>query len=234
MKIKFYAHSCFRMEGSTTVVTDPYEPKVAQFDPINEPADLVLMSSDTDRFHNDPSHVLGRSGAPGAPVVVNTLDVPEGGASYAGLHVRAFPCRERIQLRLLIRGFLPRRNALYAFELDGVRILHTGDIGIPFKKRYLDELRGKVDVMFALSGGVHNIEPGRLMQDIREIQPRLVIPMHYYSPKGRLDILPVEDFMARFPKDRVVRPGSSELEVTPESLAALPAGTTLHVLEQSR
>jgi L-ascorbate metabolism protein UlaG (beta-lactamase superfamily) len=229
LKIKFYAHASFRLEGQDrTVVTDPYEPKVSQFDPIDEPADLVLMSSDTDRFHNDPSHVRGN------PTAVNTLTVPEGGASYAGIPVRAFPCRERVQLKLLLAGFLPRKNAMYAFDLDGLRVLHTGDIGIPFRKRYLDELRGKVDVMFALSGGVHNIDPGRLMKDIREIKPRIVIPMHYYSPKGRLKILPVEDFMARFPKDRVVRAGSSELEVTRESLPALPGDTTLYVLEQSR
>jgi L-ascorbate metabolism protein UlaG (beta-lactamase superfamily) len=226
LKIKFYAHASFRLEGKDrTVVTDPYEPKVAQFDPIDEPADLVLMSSDTDQFHNDPSHVQGN------PVAVNTLTVPAGGASYAGVPVRAFPCRERVRLHLLIRGYLPRRNAMYAFELDGLRILHTGDIGIPFKKRYLDELRGKVDVMFALSGGVHNIDPGDLMKDIREIRPRMVIPMHYFSPKGRLKILPVEDFMGRFPADHVVRVGGPELEVTP---ASLPSETTLYVLEQSR
>lgn len=226
MKIKFYAHASFRLEGKDrTVVTDPYEPKVSQFDPIQEPADLVLMSSDKDRFHNDPSHVLGN------PTAVNALTIPEGGASYAGIPVRAFPCRERVQLKLLIFGFLPRKNAMYAFNLDGLRILHTGDIGIPFRKTYLDELRDKVDVMFALSGGVHNIDPGRLMEDIREIRPKIVIPMHFFSPKGRLKILPVEDFMGRFPADRVVRVGGPELEVTPESL---PSETTLYVLEQSR
>jgi L-ascorbate metabolism protein UlaG (beta-lactamase superfamily) len=226
LKIKFYAHACFRLEGKDrTIVTDPYEPKVSKYDPIDEPADLVIMSSDKDRFHNDPSHVRGN------PTTVNALTIPEGGGTYAGVTVRAFPCRERVKLKLLIFGFLPRKNAMYAFNLDGLRILHTGDIGIPFRKSYLDELRDKVDVMFALSGGVHNIDPGRLMEDIREIRPKVVIPMHFYSPKGVLKILPVEDFMARFPKDRVVRAGVSEMEITPESL---PAETTLHVLEQSR
>ena len=83
-------------------------------------------------------------------MVVNALTIPEGGAPYAGIQVRAFPCRERVQLKLLLVGFLPRKNAMYAFDLDGVRVLHTGDIGVPFKKKYLDELRSKVDVMFAL------------------------------------------------------------------------------------
>lgn len=226
MKIKFYAHACFRLEGKDrTIITDPYEPQASHFDPIDEAADLVILSSAKDRFHNDASHVRGN------PTVVNAVTIPKGGGSYAGVTVRPFPCRERAKLKLLMVGFLPRKNAMYAFNLDGLRILHTGDIGVPFKPGYLDELRGKVDVMFALSGGVHNIDPGRLMEDIREIRPKVVIPMHFYSPKGVLKILPVEDFMARFPKDRVVRAGSSEMEITPDSL---PSETTLHVLEQSR
>lgn len=226
MKIKFYAHSCFRLEGeSRAIVTDPYEPKVAWFDPIDEPADLVLMSSNTDRFHCDPSHVLGE------PTVVNALDIPAAGATIDGLAVRAFRARERFQRRLLIRGILPRSCAMYAFTLDGVRVLHTGDIGRRFKSREIEDLRGNVDVMFALSGGVHNIEVDDMKKAIDAISPKIVIPMHYFSPKGRLKILPVEEIAGRFPAGRVVRVGGPEVEVTP---ATLPAETRLYILEQSR
>ena len=62
MKIKFYAHASFRLEGDgLAVVTDPYTPDRSGFDPIDEPADVVIMSSATDDFHSDPSHVTGRS-----------------------------------------------------------------------------------------------------------------------------------------------------------------------------
>lgn len=226
MKIKFYAHSAFRLEGeSRTIVTDPYEPKVAWFDPINEPADIVLMSSNTDRFHCDPSHVLGE------PTVVNALEIPAGGLDVDGLTVQAFRARERFQRRLLIRGILPRSCAMYAFALDGVRVLHTGDIGRRFKKREIEALRGNVDVMFALSGGVHNIEVDDMKRAIDAIGPRIVIPMHYFSAKGRLKILPVDEIARRFPAGRVMRVGGPEIEVTPETL---PAETRLYILEQSR
>ena len=48
MKIKFYAHASFRLEGEgLALVTDPYTPgpAVSNFDPINEAADVVIMSS---------------------------------------------------------------------------------------------------------------------------------------------------------------------------------------------
>ncbi len=76
LSVSFYAHASFRLVGDgLTVITDPYTPGPAGagFDPIDESADLVLMSSATDRFHSDPSHIIG------APLVVNTLlhDGPE-------------------------------------------------------------------------------------------------------------------------------------------------------------
>lgn len=226
MKIKFYAHACFRLEGEgRTIITDPYEPAVAWFDPINEPADLVLMSSNTDRFHCDPSHVQGD------PEVINALEVPPGGTQVDGLAIRAFPTRERYQWHLLRRGILPRKCAMYAFTLEGVRVLHTGDIGRSFTREQIAALRGRVDVMFALSGAVHNIEHKDLLKGITAIQPKIVIPMHYYSPKGRLDILPVEEVMRRFPAERVVRIGGPEVEI---ALETLPPETHLYVLEQSR
>jgi L-ascorbate metabolism protein UlaG (beta-lactamase superfamily) len=82
-----------------------------------------------------------------------------------------------------------------------------------------------------LSGGVHNIEVDDMKRAIDEIGPRIVVPMHYFSPKGRLKILPVDEMARRFPADRVVRVGSSELEILPETL---PAETHLYILDQAR
>ena len=70
----FYAHASFRLEADgLAVVTDPYTPGPkpgSGFDPIDEPADLVIMSSSMDSFHSDPSHVRGD------PVVVDALELP--------------------------------------------------------------------------------------------------------------------------------------------------------------
>jgi L-ascorbate metabolism protein UlaG (beta-lactamase superfamily) len=86
MRITFYAHASFRLETpEVSVVTDPYTPGASGFDPIDEPADLVIMSSATDRFHSDPSHVRGD------PVIVNALlDVPPEGIVVRGVPIRAF------------------------------------------------------------------------------------------------------------------------------------------------
>ena len=226
MKIKFYAHASFRLEADgLAVITDPYTPgpQNSGFDPIDEPADIVIMSSATDPFHSDPSHVRGD------PTVVNALELPPEGADVRGVHIRPFPAMESMTFDF---GRDPDANALYLFTLGGVRVLHMGDIGNPLPQEHLDALGGQVDVLFALAGAHATIALDDLDAAISAIGPRVVIPMHYYSPRGVLDIEPVDTFLERYPADSVTRVGGPQLELTPESLPV--EAPHIYVLEQSR
>jgi L-ascorbate metabolism protein UlaG (beta-lactamase superfamily) len=225
MKIKFYAHASFRLEGDgLAIVTDPYTPgpDVSGFDPIAEPADIVIMSSATDRFHSDPSHVLGN------PVVVNAVDVVAQGVTVHGVQIQALPSMESLTWDF---GRDPEDNAMYYFTLEGLRFLHIGDIGNPIANTHLAQLAGKVDVMFALTGGNATIALDDLDAAIQAINPRVIIPMHFFSPKGRLKILPVTEFTQRYPAEMVTFVGKPELELTQ---AMLPDQPHIYVLEQSR
>ncbi len=226
MKIRFYAHASFRLEADgLAVITDPYTPGPhnSGFDPIGEPADVVVMSSATDPFHSDPSHVRGD------PIVVNALELPPEGAEVRGLHVRPFPAMESMTFDF---GRDSDANAMYLFTLGGLRVLHMGDVGNPISQEHLDALRGNVDVLFALAGAHATIALEDLDAAIEAIGPRGVIPMHYYSSRGVLDIEPVDTFLERHPADSVTRVGRPELELTPELLPA--EAPRIYVLEQSR
>ena len=230
MKITFYAHASFRLEGDgLTVITDPYTPGRSKFDPINEPADIVLMSSATDEFHSDPSHVLGN------PEVVNTLHLPPEGRTVKGLKVRSFPATESLTFDYQSEyGRDPDANALYHFEIGGLRFLHMGDIGTSVPQGHLDALTGQVDVLLALTGEHATIALDDLDDAIAQIGPRAVIPMHYFHPKGVLKIEPVEKFAARLPTDRVTRVGAASMTLTPDMLPPAGAPPHIYVLEQSR
>jgi len=109
VKIRFYAHASFRLEADElAVITDPYTPgpKNSGFDPIDEPADIVIMSSATDDFHSDPSHVRDD------PTVINALELPPEGADVRGLHIRPFPAMESMTLTSLASssGFTRRAS----------------------------------------------------------------------------------------------------------------------------
>ena len=219
MKIKWYGHACFRIEGDdTVVVTDPYTPEVAGLDPMNEPADVVVMSSATDRFHSDASMV------PGDPKILNALQISGRGlVEVNDVAFEALPTMESLRHKET-----PDENAIYRFELEGISILHLGDLGNPLTDEQVALLRGRVDVLLALTGGPPTIELEDLQRAIGEIRPRVVIPMHYRIPKLKLDILPLEAFTSRYPDAVVTRVGATEVEFGPDTL---PPTLRIYVLE---
>jgi L-ascorbate metabolism protein UlaG (beta-lactamase superfamily) len=220
MRIKFYAHASFRLESDQlAVVTDPYTPAPGNsgFDRIEEPADIVIMSSATDSFHSDPSHVLGN------PTVVNALELPQEGKTVGPLYIKSYPAYESMTFDYRAAyNRDPDANALYHFEIGGLRVLHMGDTGVPVLTEYLD----------ALAGAHATIALDKLDEAIKAIKPKAVIPMHYYSPKGVLKIEPVEKFLAYYSPENVTRVKGSTLELTPATLPK--TGPHIYVLEQSK
>jgi L-ascorbate metabolism protein UlaG (beta-lactamase superfamily) len=219
MKIKWYGHACFRIEGdSIAIVSDPYTPEVAGLNPVDEPADVVVMSSATDRFHSDASMV------PGDPKILNALEIADTGpVEVNDVVFEALPTMES-----LTHKENPDENAIYRFELEGISILHLGDLGNPLTAEQLTLLRGRVDILLALTGGPPTIELKDLEWTIEEIGPRVVIPMHYQIPKLKLNILPLEAFTARCSDDVVTRVGATEVEF---SFDTLPRTLRIYVLE---
>ena len=224
MRLTFYAHASFRLQApEVSVVTDPYTPGVSGFHPIDEPADLVIMSSATDRFHSDPSHVRGE------PTVANALlDVPPEGLTVHGVPIRAFPTSESLTFDF---GRDPDANAMYLVTVGGVRVLHMGDVGNAIASPVLETLAGQVDVLLALAGAHATIALDDLDQAIEAIAPRIVIPMHYWHPRGVLPIDSVDRFLERHPEEMVTRQHNSSLTI---SSGHLPEARRIIVLDQAR
>ena len=79
MKITWYGHAAFLIEtAGLRVILDPYRsPDSGGYEPIAEPADLVVVSHENDRYH---SH-LGQIVPPFE--VIRALEVPPGGRPSA-------------------------------------------------------------------------------------------------------------------------------------------------------
>jgi L-ascorbate metabolism protein UlaG (beta-lactamase superfamily) len=191
MKITWQGHACFYVESSSgmRIVTDPYTPSIAGLAPLTEPADIVVMSSDNDTYHSDGA------GVPGNPVIVNALAVAREGGSreVKGVTIRAIEAMES-----LVHKTHPDNNALYRFAVDGVEVGHMGDVGNPLSLAQMEFFRG-VDVLLALTGGPPTIELDDLDAVIREVQPKIVIPMHYRILQLNLNIFALDAFTSRYP-----------------------------------
>jgi L-ascorbate metabolism protein UlaG (beta-lactamase superfamily) len=138
-----------------------------------------------------------------------------------GVQIEAYPTME--SLTFDFGGRDPDPNAMYLLTLGGLRVLHIGDVGNPISEHNLQALRGKVDVMFALTGGHATIALEDLDAAIAAIQPRVVIPMHYYSPRGVLKILPVDEFTKRYPCGGRDLCGRQRIDTEPRDAAAAHA-----------
>jgi len=219
MKIKWFAHASFLVEGDgLRIVTDPYHPEEMGFPVITEPADIVIRSSADDRGHCYAEMITGN------PEVVTATDIVDSGTTVKGLTITAIPVLESI-----IHKDSPLDNAMYRFTVEGVKIGHMGDVGNPLTDEQLEALSG-VDVLFALAGGPPTIDIDDLEQAIRAIQPKVVIPMHYRLPGTRLKMLPVTDLTDRFPAEAVVWVDGPEVELSRETL---PADLRIFVLKSS-
>jgi len=212
LKIKWLAHAAFLIEGDgLRIITDPYEPNdIINLPPILEHADIVVRSSDDDEAHCFVGTI------PEGFELVTATEIVEHGVTVRGVKIDAIWSQES-----LIHKEVVRDNAMYRFTLEGVNIAHLGDVGNPLTKKQLDALAG-VDVLLTLVGGPPTIELDDLDKVIDTIRPKIIIPMHYRIPGPRFFMLPVTEFLSRYPAEIIHRPDSSEIEVSRNTLPDRP------------
>jgi L-ascorbate metabolism protein UlaG (beta-lactamase superfamily) len=72
-----------------------------------------------------------------------------------------------------------------------------GDLGHELTTHQLDEI-GNVDVLFIPVGGGETIGPDEAVSVISQIEPRIVVPMHYAVPGQQsfsVDLAPLDKFI---------------------------------------
>ncbi len=145
-----------------------------------------------------------------------------------GIPIRAFPTSESLTFDF---GRDPDANAMYLFTIGGVRVLHMGDVGNAIAPAVLETLSGQVDVLLALTGAHATIALEDLDHAIAAIAPRIMIPMHYWHPRGVLKIEPVDQFLRRQPEGTISHHEGTSVTVDP---GQLPEPSRIIVLNQAR
>ena len=226
MQITWYGHAAFRLVGQDgfTVITDPYTPEGVGYDPIPDMADLVITSSDDDDAHCRADLI------PGDPATVNALDiaVDRGGSdTVAGLQITAVAAAEWVHHP---RG-TPGQNAMYRFEIDGLKIAHMGDVGNALTDDQIAFFED-TDILLALAGGYLTIALPDLMTMLHAVRPKLVIPMHFrtltYRPRN---IRWIASFLDGFRDDHVDFASAHTVSLTRDDI---PDDTRVLVMDYRR
>jgi len=182
-EISYLGHACFRLRGKEGIVLcDPYHPTLGL--ELGKPtAHIVTLS------HGHPGH----SNAAAVRPVQTQPFVIDGPGEYEVRGILLTGVRSyHDKNKGLERGF----NTIYVIRLDDISYCHLGDLGHDLSQSQLEEI-GNVDVLFVPVGGEETIGPAEAVSVISQLEPRLVIPMHYAPPQSSFarQLLPLEGFI---------------------------------------
>ncbi len=188
-------------------MTDPYVTGGGiGYGEITESADIVTVTHD----HADHNNVAAVKGKP---------EVVRGSARIKGIEFKGIPGYHD-DAGGKKRGTI----TMFCFEVDGIRVCHLGDLGHLLSGEQIAEL-GKVDILFVPVGGYFTIDARAATEVCNQVQPRVIIPMHWNYKWGFPEIASVDNFLEG--KAGVSRPGASEVEFRP---GELPSSTQVMVL----
>ena len=208
MDITWLGLSCFRIRGSQAViVTDPFPPGTG-YTLGKQTADIVTVS------HQHPSHSHDAG-------VTNEHRLVKGPGEYeiSGVLILGIGAYHDS-----VKGQTRGKNTIYLMEIDGMNVLHLGDIGHILSDEQVEEI-GNVDILLVPVGGVNTINAAMAAEVIRKLEPKVVIPMHYKTEKSGRDLEPVENFLKEM--------GQGQIEPRPKftvSKSNLPISTQVVVL----
>ncbi|HEV3309896.1 MAG TPA: MBL fold metallo-hydrolase [Chloroflexota bacterium] len=187
MEITYVGHSCFRIRGrDATIITDPFSPKFG-YTMGRPPAGIVTISQDDGPDRDD--HAFAE-GVAGEPQVIN------GPGEYEISNVLIYGVRTHSNGNGTAgNGAQLRLNTVYVIDVDEMRVCHLGELAKPLSAEQVEGI-GSINVLMVPVGGGETIGPNQAAQVVSQLEPNIVIPMHYRIEGTRSERLePVDRFM---------------------------------------
>ncbi len=190
------------------VITDPYPPDLGYS--LGEPtASIVTVSHQ----HAGHAYIAGVGGNP--RLITGAGEYEIGGVLILG--IATYHDDER--------GGKRGKNTVFIIEVDEVSICHLGDLGHVLTARQVEDI-GDVDVLLLPVGGVSTLNAPMAAEVVRQVEPKIVIPMHFRTPALTGGLEPVDKFLKEIGVKEVKT--QSKLSV---SKSGLPASMQVFVLD---
>jgi len=187
MNIIWYGQNCFKIQSKDiTLVTDPFDKSIG-LRPFYGSADIVTISCD----------YFGRNNygaVKGNPFVIDSAGEYE---------IKKVVIKGIDSYRDDKKGKERGGNIIYTIEMDDIKICHLGGLGQNILINGQLEKIGQTDILFIPIGGIFTIDWKSASAIISQIEPRVIIPMHYKIPGVKGSLLKL-DSVDKFCKDRGV------------------------------
>lgn len=200
MNIMYLGHACFRVESDGyAIILDPYT-DVPGYPLLTVSANAVLCSHE--HFDHNARHVV--------PVPLIERPSPFTVEKLATFHDEC-------------SGQKRGSNTVHILRAEEMTVVHLGDLGHLLSEEQAAVLRN-CDVLMIPVGGTYTVTGAEAAQIIEQLQPRLVIPMHYRCGQYGFDVLDTaEPFLASLPNWPVHRLEGCTLELSGD----MPEGIVL-------
>ncbi len=193
MIITYIGHSCFKIQDKIgpegiTVVTDPFDNSIGLKMP-NFEANIITVSHN----HYDHNNIKALRGQ---PFIVDSA----GEYDIHGVMIEGIESYYDNQ-----QGKESGKNIMYRIEFDDITVVHLGDLGHILDNKQLEKLVG-TDILLIPVGGKYTLDATKAVEVVSQIEPRIVIPMHYKVAGSKVDVDGVEKFI----KEMGVKPTEEE------------------------
>lgn len=185
MVISYIGHSCFKITSKYNgrdliLVTDPFGKSIGLRLP-KLSADIVTVSHDHDD-HNNAQAVQGNLEK--QPFIIDQV----GEYEIKNVFVAALKTWHDSK-----EGKDRGENLIVKFDIEGLSLAHLGDLGHVLNDEQLEKL-GNIDILIVPVGGTYTLNAVSAAKVVRQIEPRIVIPMHYRDPKVKIKLDSVNAF----------------------------------------
>jgi len=224
MELTWLGHPTFILVTSTglTALLDPMGASVGYPLTVVTSVDLVTVSHE----HSDHNNV---GLAAGNPLVLRGLaagDWAKIDQTVKGVRVRTVSAYHDAS-----QGSQRGKTAIFVFELEGLRLAHLGDLGHTLTADQVKAI-APVDILLIPVGGTFTLDGRGAAEVVGQLNPRVVIPMHYKTPAlgaslaGQL--APVDAFIAALGASAKVMEAGHTISLSPSKL---PAERTVMVMK---
>lgn len=185
MDIYWGGQALFKIKGrAATVVLDPFDPDFVGLKlPKDLTGDIVLVSHDHGD-HNNSSAVTGSEG--GQPMVFKD----PGEYEVKGVVITGVESDHDNS-----KGSERGKNTIFHLNLDGLNIVHLGDLGQhQLSEEQLNQI-GDVDILLVPVGSVYTTSGKQATEIVSQLEPRIIIPMHYFIEGLKFQLEEVDKFL---------------------------------------
>lgn len=204
--IAWYGQACFKVKGkNASLVFDPYNAEFTGLSPLKVEANIVCVSHDHGD-HNNVEAVKPADGEGRPFIIAGPGEYEISGVNIVG--IASYHDDKQGQER--------GKNTIYLATIDEVNIVHLGDLGQRKLEENQVEQLSTCDILLIPVGGVYTIDAKSASDIIAQLEPKIVIPMHYRIEGLKFDLDPVDKFLVAFGKEK--QETVSKLSVSKERL----------------